>query len=168
MFLLRDIPPRYTLDKLAQRYSELDPSALMCLIMLLRTGSDLSVIFDKILSRYGLSQGRFLTLIVLNRNPNEEITPSELSDKVGVTRATMTGLLTNLSKDGLVDLVQHKEDRRKFIVQLTSTGRKILDEILPGYYREISILVADLKEDEREQFINFLVRIGTAVQNFKR
>jgi MarR family transcriptional repressor of emrRAB len=76
MFFLRDLPSMQTLNELAERYSELDPTAMMTCIAVLRTGSDMMALLEKMLNPYGLSQGGYLTLIVLNRNPQEEISPS--------------------------------------------------------------------------------------------
>jgi hypothetical protein len=38
------------------------------------------------LRKVGLSQGGFLTLAVLNRDPENGLTPSELSEKIGINR----------------------------------------------------------------------------------
>ena len=126
------------LHDLKRRYSDMDPSAVMSGAVLLRTGSDMLAALEKILGRYGLSLGRFLTLTVLNRDPEEEITPSDLAERVGVTRATMTGLLDTLAKDGWIERIQHNEDRRRVVVRLTSEGLEHLGRILPGYFRETS------------------------------
>ncbi len=79
MFFLKDLPTDKTLSEFAKRYPDLDPSALKTCVVLLRTGSDLLTAFESILGEHGLSQGRFLTLIVLNRTPNKAINPSTLA-----------------------------------------------------------------------------------------
>ncbi|MEE8542024.1 MAG: MarR family transcriptional regulator, partial [Desulfobacterales bacterium] len=113
MFFLKDLPTDKTLSEFAKRYPDLDPSALKTCVVLLRTGSDLLTAFETILGKHGLSQGRFLTLIVLNRTPKKAINPSTLAEKVGVKRATMTGLLDGLEQKGMVKRLAHPEDRRK-------------------------------------------------------
>jgi MarR family transcriptional repressor of emrRAB len=130
MFLLQDIPTLNTLMLLKNRYSSLNPSAMRSCLMLLRTGSDLLVLADKLFRKVGLSQGGFLTLLVLNRDPKAELTPSELSEKIGVTRATMTGLLDTLARDGQIQRLQHKEDRRKLVVRLTDKEQQVLIKLL--------------------------------------
>jgi len=159
MFFLKDLPSDETLCKLEERYENMSKTALECCILLMRAGSDLMAIFEKILAQFGLSQGGFLTLIVLNRKPYKKITPSVLADKVGVTRATMTGLLDTLTKDGLIERLQHKEDGRKTVIALTIKGRKHLDSILPGYYHDISLLLSELTETEQKTLILCLNRV---------
>ena len=71
MFFLKDLPTDRNLSEFSARYPNMNPSALKTCAELLRTGSDLLAAFETILGRSGLSQGRFLTLIVMNRTPDE-------------------------------------------------------------------------------------------------
>lgn len=160
MFYLKDLPTDQSLAEFAKRYPTINPSALKTCAALLRTGSDLLTAFETILGNYGLSQGRFLTLIVMNRTPDDEINPSTLADKLGVRRATMTGLLDGLEKDSLVERLAHPEDRRKKGVRLTAKGRQVLDDILPGYYRHISRLMVNLTERERAELLSLLAKVN--------
>ena len=166
MFFLKDLPTARTLHNLTGRYPDLDPSALMSCIELMRTGSDMLAALEKILGRYGLSQGRFLTLIVLNRDPEEEVSPSDLAERVGVTRATMTGLLDTLTKDGWIERIQHNEDRRRVVVRLTTAGLKHLGRMLPGYYREISEIMAGLNAQEHETLVKVLGKVRQGLFRF--
>ncbi len=163
MFFLKDLPTYKNLYDLKKRYADMDPTAVMSGAVLLRTGSDMLAALGRILGRYGLSLGRFLTLTVLNRDPEEEVSPSDLADRVGVTRATMTGLLDTLARDGWVERVQHNEDRRRVVVRLTSEGLEQLGRILPGYFREVSGIMADLSEEERETLIKVLGRVREGI-----
>ena len=167
MFYLRDLPTDPTLEEFAKRYPDLDPSALKTCVVLLRTGSDLLTAFETILGKHGLSQGRFLTLIVMNRTPNKAINPSTLAEKVGVKRATMTGLLDGLERKGLVKRLAHPEDRRKVSIRLTDTGRQVLDEMLPDYYSRIAKLMVNLTENERKSLVSLLGKIDQGLTLFK-
>jgi MarR family transcriptional regulator, negative regulator of the multidrug operon emrRAB len=164
MFFLQDIPTLNTLLLLRDRYPSLDPSTMRSCLMLLRTGSDLLFLADKLIRKVGLSQGGFLTLVVLNRDPKMELTPSELSEKIGVTRATMTGLLDTLAKDGHIERRQHKGDRRKLVVRLTDAGRRRLDTLLPNHIRELGKLVPNLTEKEQKVLIRLLEKVNQGLQ----
>lgn len=159
-FFLRDLPTENMLRALARRYPALDPSAIQTCAFLLRTGSDLLSVFEKILAGHGLSQAGFLTLIVLNRDPGEEVTPSALAHKLGVTRATVTGLLDTLAKAGLIERVRHRADRRSVLVRLTGAGRRRLDRMLPGYYRQITRIMAGVGEQERRALMAILRKVN--------
>jgi len=160
MFYLKDFPTEHTLSQIADRYSELDPSALKTCVALLKSGSDLLTAFETLLGRHGLSQGRFLSLIVLNRHPEKAISPSTIAEKVGVKPATMTGLLDGLEQKGQIKRLSDPEDRRRVGIQLTEAGRQILDKMLPGYYKQIAKFMADLDEDERQNLIFLLGKVN--------
>lgn len=159
MFYLRDLPDDKALNEFAERYSNMDVSAVKACLVLLRTGSDLLTGFEITLSRHGLSQGRFLILIVMNRTPDKAVSPSELAEKIGVTRATMTGLLDGLERDKLIKRYAHPGDRRKIALQLTSKGRHRLEQMLPDYYDRIAKLMKNLSEDECQQLVELLGKV---------
>jgi len=138
----------------------MDPSAVKACIVLARTGSDLLTGFEIMLSKHGFSQGRFLTLMVMNREPDGTFSPSELAAKVGVTRATMTGLLDGLDAEKLIVRDPHEKDRRKISVRLTLHGRRTLEQMLPDYYRRTSKVMANLDDDERRQLVSLLEKVN--------
>jgi MarR family transcriptional repressor of emrRAB len=160
MFYLKDLPTDTTLNEFSRRYPNMNPSAIKTCATLLRTGSELLTAFETILGNHGLSQGRFLTLIVMNRNPDEAGSPSFLAEKVGVKRATMTGLLDRLERDDLIERLAHHRDRRKIGVHLTSKGRQVLAEMLPDYYRSIAKIMAKLTEKERLELTTLLGKVN--------
>ncbi|MBT8371956.1 MAG: MarR family transcriptional regulator [Desulfobacterales bacterium] len=159
MFFLKDLPTDKTLREFAIHYPNMNPSALTTFAELVRTGSDLLTAVETILRKCGLSQGRLLTLIVMNRTPNEETNPSSLAEKVGVRRATMTGLLDGLEKDKLIERLVDSEDRRKKGVRLTIRGQQVLSNLLPDYYRYIAKVMAKLTEKERQELTSLLGKI---------
>lgn len=129
-------------------------------ISLMRTGSDLMATFEAYLARKNLSQGRFLTLIVMNRHPEDLVGPSELASQVGVKPATMTGLLDGLEHAGMVRRVPHPTDRRKVSVRLSDKGRSVLDAMLPDYYQHVASIMTDLTDAERKTLRRLLTKVN--------
>ena len=160
MFYLKDLPTDTSLDEFSRRFPNMNPSAIRTCAALLRSGSELLTAFETILGNHGLSQGRFLTLIVMNRNPDDEVSPSFLAEKVGVRRATMTGLLDRLERDDLIERLTHQRDRRKINVRLTYNGRQVLADMLPNYYRSIAKIMANLTEKERLELTSLLGKVN--------
>lgn len=72
----------------------------------------------------------------------------------------MTGLLDGLRKQGLIERQIHPEDRRKVGVLLTDSGHRILDKILPDYYRRFAKLTTYLDEGERQTLISLLKKVN--------
>jgi MarR family transcriptional regulator, negative regulator of the multidrug operon emrRAB len=163
MFFLNDTPDNEGFQNLAERYEEMDINSVRATVNLLRVGSRLLTAFESFLGRYGLSQGRFLVLIVLNRDLEKPMSASELSQKVGVTRATMTGLLDNLEKEQLIWRYHDKKDRRKINLQLTHSAKKLLGNILPDYWRRISLLMSPLTEQEKDNLTEMVKLIESNI-----
>lgn len=166
MLQLRDLPNRETLEKFAARYPQADISAISAFLHLLRVATDLSVALDACLSRHGLLQGRWWVLILLMREDALQSTPSALAEKAGVTRATMTGLLDGLERDGLVARELDPQDRRSVSIRLTAAGQQKLDEVMPDYYSRLRACMSALDERDRQQLNDILNLINAGIRAF--
>lgn len=161
MFYLRDLPKYDVIRQLGTRYPELEPGALEAFLVLMRIGSDVIGGFEAFLTKQGTSQGKFTVLMLLNRNPEVGISPSDLADRSGVTRATITGLLDGLSREKLIVRENDTGDRRKAVVRLTARGQKLLDGMVPVYFEQVAELMRDLSEDEKSQLVRLLEKVNT-------
>lgn len=81
-----------------------------------------------ILVRVGLNHSRWAILKLLDES-GETLRCSDLADRVGVSRATITGVLDTLEKSSLIVRVPDPHDRRAFSVKITARGEEILREI---------------------------------------
>lgn len=168
MLQLRNLPDKATLQKFAQRYPQADVSSVAAFLHLLRLATDLSNALDLCLSRHGLLQGRWWVLILLMREDNLTSTPSSLAEKAGVTRATMTGLIDGLERDGLVERLMDTRDRRSVSIMLTAAGQAKLDQVMPDYYSRLRICMAGLDESDREHLHQILAQIGQGIGAFSK
>lgn len=110
------------------------------------------------LAPYRLSEGKFVVLFLL-RDRAAGLSPHELADKAGVTRATITGLLDGLERDGY--LVRHpdQQDRRKVSVRLTAKGEETARDLFDQHTSWIASLFAGFSDNERRMLEGFLQRI---------
>lgn len=169
MLQLRDLPTPEVLQRFAQRYPEADVTAIASFLMLLRVATDLSVALDACLSKHDLLQGRWWVLILLMREVDLTSTPSVLAEKLGVTRATMTGLLDGLEQGGLVQRILVPEDRRSVKVRLTEAGQARLDVVMPDYYTRLRQSMQGLNEQQRQdlQALLGVIDQGISAWDFK-
>ena len=163
MLQLRDLPTPEVLAKFADRYPDADVTAIASFLNLLRVATDLSLALDACLSKHDLLQGRWWVLILLMREEHLSSTPSVLAEKVGVTRATMTGLIDSLEQSSLVKRVFDKADRRSVIIQLTDAGQAKLDVVMPDYYRRLRQCMQGLDENSRTQLQHILGLINLGI-----
>jgi DNA-binding MarR family transcriptional regulator len=159
LLLLKDLPRFDCLLKAAERYPALDPSAFEAFLHLLRTGDSVFASESAFLADRGVSQGRFTVLMLLNRLCNEPSTPAGLADHAAVTRATMSGLIDTLEKDGMVVRETTPDDRRTVHIRLTAKGQEFIDTLLPDYCRRVSAIMEPLSETERKQLVHLLQKI---------
>ncbi len=157
MLQLKDLPNGKVLQKFAKRYVEADIDSVIHFLNIIRIGSDLSEMLDGFLAKYGLLQGRWWVMILLMREENLTSTPSELAEKSGVKRPTMTGLIDGLEKEGLVTRLMDQVDRRKYFVKLTPKGQAKLDEVMPDYYTRVKQLMASIPLNQREILLSQLL-----------
>ncbi len=159
---LKNLPRHDCLLEAACRLPGLDPTACGVFLYLLRTGDEAFRVMDDYFSGHGLSEGRFTVLMILMRRAAEGAktnTPAELAEVSGVTRATMTGLIDTLERDGLVTRLPDAHDRRMMNVQITPKGQGLLDTLLPEHFRRMAFLMADLTEAERSTLLTLLTKI---------
>jgi Transcriptional regulators len=170
LLLLRDLPRYECLLEEAQHFPGLDPSACEVFLHLLRSGDEAFRVTEEHFQAAGLSQGRFTVLMLLYHRgcgSPSALTPAQLAEQSGVTRATMTGLIDTLERDGMVTRRPDPSDRRQLYVELTPSGLSFLTKILPEHFRRIAVLMEVLSEPERRTMVRLLGKIAArAIEAF--
>jgi len=167
MLLLKELPTSKSLQKFAERYPEADMQAILDFATMLRAASDISVALDKLLVKHGLLQGRWWVLVLLLRQDDLTSTPTILAEKTGVTKATMTGFIDSLEREGLVSRVIGTEDRRKFMIRLTATGQQKLDDVMPDYFSKVRALMTKLDAKERDVMVSNMKQLASNLDLMK-
>jgi len=160
--MLKDLPRYERLLEAAKQYPDLDPSACEVFMNLLRTGDEVFHLMHAHYHGHNISQGRFVVLLLLFdqlAGCSAAHTPAELAEKAGVTRATMTGLIDTLERDGLVHREPDLADRRRLSVTLTKKGEAFITTLLPVHFRRIAELMSPLNEHERKTLVRLLNKI---------
>jgi DNA-binding MarR family transcriptional regulator len=168
MLFVRDIPDEAMILDLTRRFGPMDERAVRACMALTRVHRDMRLSFGRFLQGYGLSQGRFLTLMFLRRDPDLAVAPSTLARWVGVTRATMSGLLEGLARDGLVACGHDDADRRRKSVRLSGQGLKLLRKLTPEHTRRTMCFAANLSPEEWAILAALLARLQSGIGRFGR
>lgn len=171
LLLLKDLPRYECLLEGAKTFPELDPSACEAFLHLLRTGDEVFSVSERYLTDNNISHGRFSVLMLLWNSsrrgeaaragdcPKAPRTPAELAEAAGVTRATMTGLIDTLERDGFVRREPDPDDRRMVSVLLTPKAEAYLQQMLPGHFQTMARLMAPLTEGERKTLVRLLTKV---------
>jgi len=142
MFFLKELPTLDIMRRYAEQYPEMDLNRTVSALALLRRASFLIRELDIYFQGFGLSQTRFLTLIVLEREPDKHrYSVAELLERIDVSKPVMTTVLRGLEHDGHITIETSNTDRRVKRIAITSEGSALLRQVLPGYFRLISRVV---------------------------
>ncbi len=113
------------------------------------------------LAEHELSLGEFDVLSALRRTGSPfTLRPSELADRLMVTRAGMTGRVDKLEAQGFVERRRDPDDRRSEPITLTKAGRRLFDAALVDYLAAEEQLFAGLSEAQRRQLDSLLRRLS--------
>ena len=165
--ILKDIPRYQCLLKAAEDFPALPPAAFGAFLDLVRTSSAVMAAENRFLAKFNISHGRFTVLMLLHRRCPMDRTPAALAEESNVSRATMTGLIDTLEKDGMVTRVADATDRRTLHVTLTERGDSFVAGILPGYFHCVSEIIQPLTNPEQEQIVRLLQKIQDAIPREK-
>jgi len=104
------------------------------LLQMLRTAENLWNASRVFFGRWDLSPSQFNVLNLLSGEP-DGLSQVEISRLLIMHRSNATGLIDRLEERGLLHRRATPGDRRAYRVVLTPAARRLLGQILPGYYR---------------------------------
>jgi MarR family transcriptional regulator, 2-MHQ and catechol-resistance regulon repressor len=108
----------------------------------------------------GLSDFAILELL-LHKGP----TPvNDIGEKVLLTSGSMTAAVDRLESRKLVERRTHPEDRRARLVDLTPSGRKLIECAFAEHAASMNALGNALTVSERAEVIRLLKKLGRAAQ----
>ena len=112
--------------------------------------------------RYQLSPSARGVLAVVE-GAGQPLEPTVIAERLIVTTGSMTSLLDNLEKRGLVRRLPHPDDRRKILIDITPDARAIIDELLPAMHaRERDVVDAALTASEQRTLLRSLAKLQQA------
>ncbi|MGW7315658.1 MarR family winged helix-turn-helix transcriptional regulator [Streptomyces sp. NPDC054854] len=135
-----------------------DPQAVLVAVRLISAGARVGRAAEAHFARFGLSTGRYRLLADLEDHGGEK-SPSSLAADLGVTRATVTGLLDGLEREGLIARRPSTEDGRGTVAVLTARGAQRLRDMAAEHFGRLEAMVSGLSVQERTVFLELLARV---------
>jgi DNA-binding MarR family transcriptional regulator len=122
---------------------------------------------EKSLDEAGLSFAQYKVLLHLlfaeQMGDRAELNPSEISDRQGVSRNTMSSLIRNLEASELVERRLDPTDRRRFFISLTEKGRSLVTDNARQHLATIGSSFQALTAGEQETLYQLLRKVGAHV-----
>jgi DNA-binding MarR family transcriptional regulator len=89
----------------------------------------------------------------------DDISFSELSERLDFDNPTLTGVIDRMERDGLVKRQRSGDDRRVIKVRVTPKGRSLREEIGTLAADTDSLALQEFTEQEQKQFLDNLQRV---------
>jgi DNA-binding MarR family transcriptional regulator len=117
--------------------------------------------FSRRSQEIGESPGRFATLTLIARNPG--ISQTELSHANGRDKSSLTPVVEDLVRRGLVERKRMHRDRRAYRLKVTPAGRKTLIMLTRCARRHERVLDRIIGRRDRKRFIQILKKIAAEI-----
>lgn len=109
---------------------------------------------DKIFYKYDLTRGQFAVLEALyHKGP---LAVGCVQELVLTTGGNIPVIVSNLEKKNYLTRCKDKQDRRKYILTITDTGKELMDKVYPENEKSIKNIMASLSENEKDTLLDIL------------
>ena len=123
---------------------------------------------DENLQKEGITISQLRVIAYVSHHSDVPVYQKELEEYFGIRRSSVTGLLQNMEKSGLLVRVGAEKDARVKIVSLTEKGRA-LDEKLKSYIQGLEAdLMKGFSSEEKNAMRGFLLRMLENLDSVER
>jgi DNA-binding MarR family transcriptional regulator len=150
-------------DDFEDEYPGASALATECYANIYRTADLLMALHNRqTADAYQLSpSGRQILAVV--EGAGEPLEPSVIAGRLLITTGSVTSLLDNLEKRGLIRRLPHPQDRRKLLIDITPAAQTIIDKLLPSLHaRERDVMSAALSTNEQRALLRLIAKLQHA------
>jgi DNA-binding MarR family transcriptional regulator len=128
--------------------------------LLLKAGTQFHAIVDEALAALDLTPRHFMVLTFAA--DDEPLSQVDVSRRVGIDPTIAVGVIDDLETRGLVRRARDPADRRRSLLALTATGRRLHTRATEAVGRAERDFLRPLAAPERRQLQDLLVRVMAA------
>jgi len=144
---------------LRKRLSGRELPALQAVFALRATAQQVDNAITEWMAGTAGSPARFQILMRIWAAEGRGVPHKHIVAAMGVTRATVSGLMAALERDGLVRSVEGTEDRRNQLATLTKKGETVVEQAVQANRGRLRAAFASLSADDMATFTLLLQRI---------
>ncbi|WP_083318228.1 MarR family winged helix-turn-helix transcriptional regulator [Floricoccus tropicus] len=146
---------------------DINPNSVTAYLKLQWTFREVEKNYNKILEHFDLSESRFVIMMYLSRAEENQLLSSELAERLGVSKATISKILKKMEEKNLIEKIPSKTDKRSTYIKLTEEGLKKLKYFLPYNYKAVDQLFSNFSEKELENFAQLLEKLENNKEKLK-
>jgi DNA-binding MarR family transcriptional regulator len=111
-----------------------------------------------VLRRENLTWTAFAVLRLVSTG--DRVETRRAAAEAGIAKATLTGVADALVARDLVRRVEHPQDRRLVLLELTAAGRRLVRRVLPAVQAEEAYALGGFERGQATQFADLLNRLN--------
>jgi DNA-binding MarR family transcriptional regulator len=150
---------RETVTRLKQLFPDVDATAIEANILLERSHRLLQGQRETHWATYGLTGQRFVLLRLLYTHAEHRLSMGEIAAEMHLGLNNVTQLVSGLVRDGLVERMTAKRDKRVIHAVLTPKGEDMFAAAFPSNARRIEAAWSPLTEAEQKVLVHLLARL---------
>lgn len=152
-------PPPVIMEALRRRLSGRDLQAIETVFALRLSTQQLDNAITEWMAGTAGSPARFQIMMLLWASRGNGVPHTDIVAAMGVTRATVSGLMTALERDGLVKSAVDRYDRRKLLATLTSRGEATMGKAVEAMIARLRAVFASFSSAELTTLTALLRRV---------
>jgi DNA-binding MarR family transcriptional regulator len=167
--MLWDVAKKDWTDALLDDFAALQPRQDMepyeVTARLSRIALHVARVQEESFGRYGLNRGEVGVLAALRfAGPKQQLSPTRLFKGLMLSSAGITSRLDRLEERGYVKRSRHPDDRRGVLVELTDSGRHVLEMAVRADTARERELMAGLNAAERKSLAALLKKLLSSLE----
>jgi DNA-binding MarR family transcriptional regulator len=160
-------PKQDLMRQISEFYPKIDLVALD-LINNIKTVSKLhTAIVSQGLARFDLTEARMYLLCSLflhEKSGGSPLSPSDISERLAITRATVTSLLDGLQESEFIVREVSGGDRRSIKIKVTEKASLLIDNLMSQGMPKLDSALSFLSHDERKSMSDSLSKIAANME----
>jgi DNA-binding MarR family transcriptional regulator len=143
---------------LRERFSPREQQMFEALFIVRSTAQQMDNTISEWMADSAATPARFQILANLWAAKGRGLPQKEIAAAMGVTRATVSGLMAALERDGLITSTVADDDRRSCLATLTRKGDAIVEKAIEGNKARLRAVYTTLSPDELTTLTTLLER----------
>lgn len=157
---------------LQEMHSDVDPKIVRLMDSMRLVSHALYQLSESSMASAGLTFARFRLLMGLliseQLDGRDELNPSEISVKLGISRNTVSTLIRELEHEGLIERHLDHNDRRRFNIRLTADGQALVRENASQHYHIIAGCFDTLSSTEQDSLSSILTKLDASIRAMRK
>jgi DNA-binding MarR family transcriptional regulator len=93
------------------------------------------------------------------------LNPRDICQQYRHNSGALTRVIDQLEEKGFIERLRRDRDRRKVELQLTGTGRKVIEELVPLVVETLNLALQDFSSDEVKELIRLLMKFNLSLEH---